>query len=45
MSTHLELIECPICKETVRGYQELMIHMNSHSDAEMEKRVVDGLIN
>uniref|UniRef100_K4BYA5 C2H2-type domain-containing protein n=1 Tax=Solanum lycopersicum TaxID=4081 RepID=K4BYA5_SOLLC len=45
MSTHLELIECPICKETVRGYQELMIHVNSHSDAEMEENVVDGSNN
>ncbi|TMW80825.1 hypothetical protein EJD97_014676 [Solanum chilense] len=45
MSTHLELIECSICKETVRGNQELMIHVNSHSDAEMEDNVVDGSNN
>ena len=45
MSIHLELIECRICKEIVRGYQELMIHVNSHSDAEMEENVVDGSNN
>uniref|UniRef100_M1DXP4 C2H2-type domain-containing protein n=2 Tax=Solanum tuberosum TaxID=4113 RepID=M1DXP4_SOLTU len=45
MSTHLELIECPICRGTVRGYQELMIHVNSHSDDEMEVDVVEGSNN
>ncbi|KAK6789207.1 hypothetical protein RDI58_013006 [Solanum bulbocastanum] len=45
MSTHLELIECPICKGTIHGYQEFMIHVNSHSDDEMEVDVVEGSNN
>ncbi|KAK4715979.1 hypothetical protein R3W88_014317 [Solanum pinnatisectum] len=45
MSTQLELIECPICRGIVHGYQEFMIHVNSHSDDEMEVDVVEGSNN
>ncbi|MCE0480997.1 hypothetical protein HAX54_038318 [Datura stramonium] len=43
MSTHPSLLDCPLCHQIVRGYQEFMIHVQSHPiDEENEMYDAEG---
>uniref|UniRef100_M1BF32 Uncharacterized protein n=1 Tax=Solanum tuberosum TaxID=4113 RepID=M1BF32_SOLTU len=43
MSTHLELLQCPLCPKIVHGYQKFMNHSLSHPvDLQEETYAVEG---